>query len=67
MSDEVGGCVVVVLLVALTVFMVFGIFAIFANREINDELRSRGLTEYDKQTGNLIWTEKSGGEKGGDK
>ena len=34
---------------------------------VDAELQQRGLKEHDKQTGRLIWTEKAGGEKGGDK
>jgi len=28
-----------------------------------DDMKSRGLQEYDNQTGQLVWTEKAGGER----
>lgn len=60
LAEELG--LIVVVAVA---FFIIGMSVV--GSAYNDDLKSRGLKEYDRQTGRLIWTEKAGGEKGGDK
>jgi len=55
------------------VFMLFIAFTFFiiglsmGVKGSDQHLQQRGLKEYDRATGRLIWTEKAGGEKGGGK
>ena len=67
MSDEVNGCIVMAMVVGLVGFTIWGSVSIVENSTTTRELQKRGLKEYDRATGRLIWTEKAGGEKGGDK
>jgi len=55
-------CVIVIVAVA---FFIIGMSVV--SSAYNDQLKARGLKEYDRATGRLIWTEKAGGEKGGGK
>lgn len=59
-------CVFGVLLVVVPIAL-FCTGAALGHASMNLELQQRGLKEYDRATGRLIWTEKAGGEKGGDK
>lgn len=67
---DFGEAVTGTLIVAAAVLLMLGMFAAgtaTGRGAVNADLKARGLKEYDKQTGQLIWTEKAGGEKGGDK
>lgn len=64
MSDDLIGEMAFRIFIAVASFVIgMGVLG----SAYNDALVIRGLKEYDKQTGRLIWTEKAGGEKGGDK
>jgi len=67
MNNEASGCAVAVIVISVIGMTVIGCWSMVENHRVALELRARGLKEYDKQTGRLIWTEKAGGEKGGDK
>lgn len=67
MSHECVGVLAAIFFCFLFGLMGFTLGAATLQDEYRAELISRGLQEYDKQTGRLVWTEKAGGEKGGDK
>lgn len=61
------GAVVLLVLIAVVFVgipgMVAGVY--IARSALCSQLVERGLKEYDRNTGKLIWTEKAGGERGG--
>lgn len=63
------GAVVLLVLIAVVFVgipgMVAGVY--IARSALCSQLVERGLKEYDRSTGKLVWTEKAGGEKGGGK
>lgn len=64
MKVEIISDIVFMLFIAFT-FFVIGLSTGVTGTD--SELKARGLKEYDRATGRLIWTEKAGGEKGGGK
>lgn len=52
---------------AVLTMALMGVVTIIDRGVLIQELQQRGLKEYDRATGRLIWTEKAGGEKGGGK
>lgn len=65
-QETVIGLLIVVVILSFVGAIAAGTYNI-GRKSIDMELKARGLKEYDKQTGRLIWTEKAGGEKGGGK
>lgn len=51
--------------VAVLTMALMGVVMLIDRDLLIRELQQRGLKEYDRATGRLIWTEKAGGEKGG--
>lgn len=67
MRDDYFGIMLTVFIAGAAALFGFSLGASTSLSEYQSKLISRGLQEYDKQTGRLVWTEKAGGEKGGDK
>ena len=61
MNDGLAGCSFVVVIILFSIAATMSISAIVENGVLKGQLLKRGLKEYDRQTGRLVWTEKAGG------